>query len=75
MLAAMGYITDVGIKFADVPNGLATISEVPAARRDLHACRHGIHHIIMMPATWGYLRIWHRLPLLITACGIRIVCR
>ena len=31
MLAAMGYITAMGIKFADVPNGLAAISKVPSA--------------------------------------------
>merc|ERR1712060_755635 len=32
MLATMGYITpSAGLKFADIPNGLAAISKVPAA--------------------------------------------
>ena len=44
MLAGMGYITDVGINLADVPDGLVTIPKVP------------VRVVISMLVAMGYIR-------------------
>ena len=69
MLATMGYITpeitgkfpgylspSAGLKFADVPNGLAAISKVPAMRTDLGA--HGLLRGVPVPVRGHSCSCW-----------------